>query len=162
MLLELPLFACPYCLRRNTVGSASGAFPFRSHVCVHFRYGPTTRSATFRGLCQQASRVRFLSPVLLKLPGFDFYLGGSRPTEHTFHLVARCSGRTPGSASRSMNPSPEVPFSMSRYSIQSGPCGASCSNVPMLQATPHGRGDLRDSNESAPLHFGSPMVLPRS
>jgi hypothetical protein len=32
-------------------------------------------SATFRGLCQQATQVRFLSPVLLKLPCFDFYLG---------------------------------------------------------------------------------------
>ena len=92
VLPEFPLFACPCCLGQKTAGSASGAISFRGHICVHFRYGPTTRSATFRGLCQQATRVRFLSPVLLKLPGFDFYLGGSRPTEHTFHLVARRVG----------------------------------------------------------------------
>ena len=34
----------PCCLRPTVEGSASGATHFRGHLCVHFRYGPVTRS----------------------------------------------------------------------------------------------------------------------
>jgi len=38
------VFSYPCCLRLTVEGSASGASLFRGHLCVHFRYGPVTRS----------------------------------------------------------------------------------------------------------------------
>ena len=40
----------PCCLRPSSTGSASGACVFRGHLCVHLRYGPVTRSPSFRWL----------------------------------------------------------------------------------------------------------------
>lgn len=37
-------FGCPCCLRPSVAGSAFGAFHFRGHIRVHFRYGPVTRT----------------------------------------------------------------------------------------------------------------------
>ena len=42
----------PCCLHPAATGSASGASPFRGHTCVHFRYGPMTRSPSLRWLCR--------------------------------------------------------------------------------------------------------------
>ena len=73
-------FGCPCCLRRPVVGSAFGASHFRGHFCVHFRYGPMTRSLPketlspgFRMLVSrypaiQATRLLTLTPAGLSPP----------------------------------------------------------------------------------------------
>ena len=48
-----------YCLHPTAAGSTSGATHFRGHLCIHFRYGPLTRSPPLRWLCRWASGDRF-------------------------------------------------------------------------------------------------------
>ncbi len=69
---EMPLQpACgtSCCLRPMIGGSASGAMHFRGHLCVHFRYGPVTRSPSHGWLCRWASSTRFPSYLPSKLQG---------------------------------------------------------------------------------------------
>ena len=56
-------------LRPTEGGSASGATHFRGHLCVHFRYGPVTRSPSHGWLCRWASDTRFPSYLPSKLQG---------------------------------------------------------------------------------------------
>src|SRR5712691_4239681 len=43
---------------------------FRGHLCIHFRYGPVTRSPSRRWLCQWASDSWFPASLPFKLQGF--------------------------------------------------------------------------------------------
>jgi hypothetical protein len=57
----------PCCLRADRTRSASGAWRFRGYLCVHSRYGPATRSPSFRWLRRWAPGVRFPSALPSKL-----------------------------------------------------------------------------------------------
>jgi len=55
---------------------------FRGHLCVHFRYGPTTRSPSRRWLCRSTSCASFPLHLRSKLRGLTFVPMGLPPTEH--------------------------------------------------------------------------------
>ncbi len=64
-----PACGASCCLRPTVGGSASGASHFRGHLCVHFRYGPVTRSPSRGWLYRWASDTRFPSYLPSKLQG---------------------------------------------------------------------------------------------
>ena len=57
--IRRPVWDQSYCLHPTDAGSTSGATHFRGHLCIHFRYGPLTRSPPLRWLCRWASGDRF-------------------------------------------------------------------------------------------------------
>jgi hypothetical protein len=71
-----PCFTCPCGLRPTVRDSTSEVPYFRGYHCVHFRYGPGTRSPSLRWLCRWASASRFLSTLPSKLQGTGSYPGG--------------------------------------------------------------------------------------
>ena len=67
----------PCCLRPMIEGSASGAYHFRGHLCVHFRYGPMTRSPSFRMALSMGFRIRFPSSCYPSYRASGSYPGGT-------------------------------------------------------------------------------------
>jgi hypothetical protein len=51
-------------------------FGFRGNLCVHFRYGPMTRSPSHRWLCRSTPCVSFPPRMRSQLQGSDFSPGG--------------------------------------------------------------------------------------
>src|SRR5215469_10463756 len=60
---------------------------FRGHLCVHFRYGPMTRSPSQEWLCQSTSFASFPPRMRSKLQRSDFSSGGLVPTEYISFLL---------------------------------------------------------------------------
>jgi hypothetical protein len=52
-----------------TRGLGHWSSTFRGHLCLYFRYGPTTRSPSLRWLCRWTPRVQLPSPWPSKLRG---------------------------------------------------------------------------------------------
>src|SRR6266481_3456556 len=77
----------PCCLRPMTVSSASGAWLFGGHLCVHFRYSPRTCSPSQGWLCQSTSFASFPPRMRFKLQSSDFSSGGPIPTEYISLLL---------------------------------------------------------------------------
>ena len=88
---------------------------FRGHLCVHFRYGPTTRSPSRRWLCRSTSCASFPLHLRSKLRGLTFVPMGLPPTEHiclvwTYRAVPTTPPECPAasvSARQAMRPSPD-------------------------------------------------------
>ena len=69
--IRRPVWDQSYCLHPTDAGSTSGATHFRGHLCIHFRYGPLTRSPLLQWLCRWASGDRFPLHLPSKLQGSD-------------------------------------------------------------------------------------------
>jgi hypothetical protein len=67
----------PCCLHPTVAGSASGATHFRGHLCVHFRYGPMTRTIPADGFVDRFQRLSFLPPCYPSYGASDFCSGGT-------------------------------------------------------------------------------------
>jgi hypothetical protein len=59
----------------------------RGHLCVHFRYSPTTCSPSHGWLCRSTPCAWFPPRMRSWLQGSDFYSGGSTSTEHISLLL---------------------------------------------------------------------------
>lgn len=78
------VFGYPCCLRLTVAGSASGASHFRGHLCVHFRYGPVTRSHPLRIALSMGFRYSVsLLPAIQATEFLILTLAGLTPAEHT-------------------------------------------------------------------------------
>ena len=75
-------FGCPCCLRRTVVGSAFGALHFRGHLCVHFRYGPMTRSLPRETLSTGFRMLVSRHPAIQATGRLTLTPAGLSPAEH--------------------------------------------------------------------------------
>ena len=77
-------FGYPYCLHLTVAGSASGDSHFRGHLCVHFRYGPVTRSHPYRITLSMGFRYSVsLVPAIYATGLLILTPAGLSPAEHT-------------------------------------------------------------------------------